>query len=285
LSTAAPGQFSPADLEVVRNRLSNALASPQSIAPMPRVCTQIAELAEQPRTDAIHLVRIIQTDPALVGEVMRVANSPAMRLRSTASSLHLAVSWLGISEVRNIALAKALRGEVFSAPGRDRECEQLWREAWLGALWCREIARQINRRYLETAFLGGLMHRAGAALAFKIISRFEQEKRLAMRAADLETMVSAVEPSFCRLLTSNWRLTAEVQDAASGWAEYPDGVSGELAGMVAAAHLLALCVLHPETVTDAAILESGIFAALGVAALDRVALLEKRALVLQSAEF
>ncbi|MFI4890352.1 MAG: HDOD domain-containing protein [Steroidobacterales bacterium] len=285
MTTAVSAQFSSTDLEAVRNRLSNALVSPQNIAPMPRVCAQIADLAEQPRTDAMQLVRVIQTDPALVGEVMRVANSPAMRLRSSASSLHQAVSWLGISEVRNIALARALRGEVFSAPGRDKECEQLWREAWLGALWAREAARQVNRRHLETSFLSGLMHRTGAALAFKIISRFEKEKHLAMGAADLEAMIGAVEPSFCRLLTSNWRLTAEVQDAASGWSEYPDGVNGELVGIIAAAHLLAVHTLRPEQVTADAVLGSRIFAALGASAEDRAALLAKRDEILKSAEF
>ncbi len=284
MSTGAGARFSAADLEAVRNRLSNALASPQNIAPMPRVCAQIADLAEQPRTDAVQLVRVIQTDPALVGEVMRVANSPAMRLRSAAASLHQAVSWLGISEVRNIALARALRGEVFSAPGRDRECEQLWREAWLGALWAREAARQINRRHLETSFLSGLMHRAGAALAYKIISRYEREKHLEMDAAHLAAMVGAVEPSFCRLLTSNWRLTAEVQDAASGWSEYPDGASSDLAGIVAAAHLLAVHTLQPELVGAEAVLESGIFAALGLSAEDRATLLAKREQILESSE-
>jgi HD-like signal output (HDOD) protein len=282
---ADKGSFSSADLEVVRNRLSHALSSPQNIAPMPRVCAQIAELSERPKTDAIQLVRIIQTDPALVGEILRVANSPAMRLRAAAGSLHQAVSWLGISEVRNIAMAKALRGEVFSAPGRDAECEQLWREAWLGALWAREIARLRNRRHLELSFLSGLMHRAGAALAYKIISRYEQEKHLHMDGAALQAMIGAVEPSFCRLLMSNWRLTSDVQDAASGWTEYPEGVKSDLAGVVAAAHLLAVHTLQPEQVPAESVLSSAILDALAMGAEDRALLLAQRDTVLRSADF
>jgi HD-like signal output (HDOD) protein len=285
VSTGAAAGFSSSDLETVRNRLSHALATPQNIAPMPRVCAQIGEMSEKPNADALRLVQVVQTDPALVGEIMRVANSPAMRLRAAASSLHQAVSWLGISEVRNIALAKALRGEVFSAPGREAECEQLWREAWLGALWAREVARQKNRRLLEVSFLGGLMHRSGAALAFKIITRYEKEKHLRMETPDLQAMIEAVEPSFCRLLMSNWRLTADVQDAASGWADYPAGVSGELVGIVAAAHLLAIHTLSPDLVTGEAVLASAILDALGMAPGERVSLLDKRAQVLASAGF
>jgi HD-like signal output (HDOD) protein len=285
LSGANPAACSAADLESVRNRLSHALATPQNIAPMPRVCAQIAELADRPQTDAIQLVRVIQTDAALVGEILRVANSPAMRLRAAAGSLHQAVSWLGISEVRNIAMAKALRGEVFSAPGRDAECERLWREALLGALWAREVARQRGRRHLEISFLSGLMHRAGAALAFKIISRYEQENHVRMADADLTAMLGAVEPSFCRLLMSNWRLTADVQDAASGWSEFPAQATGELTGVVAAAHLLAVHTLQPGEVSAEAALSSGIFDALGMAAEDRAALLALGEQVLRSANF
>ena len=85
MTTADKGSFSSADLEVVRNRLSHALSSPQNIASMPRVCAQIAELSERPRTDAIQLVRIIRP-------ILRAANSPAMRLQAAAGSLHQAVS-------------------------------------------------------------------------------------------------------------------------------------------------------------------------------------------------
>ena len=112
--------------------LIESLAGPQQIAPLPRVCAQLAELTAQNSTDAAQLSRLIQSDPALAGELMRVANSPALRPRSPIVSLQQAVSWLGVAEVRNIAMAVMLRGEVFSAPGHEPESEELWREAWLG---------------------------------------------------------------------------------------------------------------------------------------------------------
>ncbi len=269
----------------LRSRLGNALSHPQSIAPMPRVCAQIADIAAQPRADALQLVRVIESDPALVGAVMRVANSPAMRLRASASSLHQAISWLGIFEVRNIALSKALRGEVFTAPGRDAECERLWREALLAALWARELARNRNRRLLETSFLAGLMHRCGAALAFKIISQFEVERQLRLQDAQLRPILAAVEPSFARLLMSSWRLSPEVQDAASGWADYPQDKTADLAGVVAGARLLALHTLDPAQLTADAVLASAVFAALGVDAAMVQRVLDRRDSVLASAEF
>ena len=127
--------------------------------------------------------------------------------------------------------------------------------------------------------------RAAAALAYKIISRYQQEKHLLMDEAPLQAMIGAVEPSFCRLLMSNWRLTADVQDAASGWTEYPKGVKSDLAGVVAAAHLLAVHMLQPLDVLAEAVLASTLFEALAMSAEDLATLLAERDTLLRRADF
>ena len=191
--------------------MGESLASPQNIAPMPRVCAQLAELTAQHAADAAQLARLIQSDAALAGEIMRVGNSPALRPRAPIVSLQQAVSWLGVAEVRNIATAVMLRGEVFTAPGHEPESEGLWREAWLSGLWAKEIARE-RRKHVESAFLAALMHRTGAALALKILSGFEVQQRTVMDAKSFADLVSEFEPRFGRLLMNNWRLPDDVQD-------------------------------------------------------------------------
>jgi HD-like signal output (HDOD) protein len=255
--------------------MGESLASPQSIAPMPRVCAQLAELTAQHAADATQLARLIQSDPALAGEIMRVANSPALRPRSPIVSLQQAVSWLGVAEVRNIAMAVMLRGEVFSAPGHEPESEELWREAWLAGLWAKEIARE-RRKHVESAFLAALMHRTGAALALKILSGFEVLQCTVMDAQTFANLVSEFEPRFGRLLMSNWRLPDDVQDAASDWRDYQNSTHSDLAGTVHAAHLLATHTLHPQLLDEALVIESPVFEQLGVFPDDRRLLLTKR---------
>jgi HD-like signal output (HDOD) protein len=255
--------------------MGESLASPQSIAPMPRVCVQLAELTAQHAADATQLARLIQSDPALAGEIMRVANSPALRPRSPIVSLQQAVSWLGVAEVRNIAMAVMLRGEVFSAPGHEPESEELWREAWLAGLWAKEIARE-RRKHVESAFLAALMHRTGAALALKILSGFEAQQRTVMDAQTFAGLVNEFEPRFGRLLMSNWRLPDDVQNAASDWRDYRNSTHSDLAGTVHAAHLLATHTLHPQLLDEAVVIESPVFEQLGVFPDDRRQLLTKR---------
>ena len=261
--------------KAARDYLTASLTAPQTIAPLPRVCAELAQLTAQQVTDAAQLARLIQSDPALAGELMRVANSPALRPRTAIVSLQQAVSWLGVAEVRNIAMAVMLRGEVFVAPGHEVESEELWREAWLAALWAKEIARE-RRKHVESAFLAALMHRTGAALALKIVSRFEVERRSGVDALTLSELIGEFEPALGRLLMDGWLLPKDVQDAASHWRNYRESGHGDLAGSVHAAHLLAIHTLHPQLMAEALMVEDPVFEHLGVFPDDRRRMLAKR---------
>lgn len=261
--------------QTARTYLSDSLTAPQTIAPLPRVCAQLAELTAQQATDAAQLARLIQSDPVLAGELMRIANSPALRPRAAIVSLQQAVSWLGVAEVRNIGMAIMLRGEVFSAPGHEPESEELWREAWLAGLWAKEIARE-RRKHVESAFLAALMHRTGAALALKILSQFESDRRTVMDARTFADLVMEFEPAFGRLLMESWCLPGDVQDGASDWRNYRESSHSDLAGTVHAAHLLATHTLHPQLLTEELVVESPVFEQLGVFPDNRRAMLAKR---------
>lgn len=261
--------------QAAREYLQNAFACPQNIAPLPRICAELAQLTAQQTVDAAQLARLIQSDPALAGELMRVANSAAMRPRATVVSLRQAVSWLGVAEVRNIAMAVMLHGEVFVAPGHEPESEELWREALLSGLWAKEIARE-RRKHVESAFLAALMHRTGAALGVKILSQYEAEQRTVMDAGSFAELVAEFEPAFGRLLMNNWCLAGEVQDAACDWRDYSHSSRSDLAGTVNAAHLLATHTLHPLLLSEELVLESPVFEQLGIFPDERRAMLAKR---------
>ena len=261
--------------QAAREYLQNAFACPQNIAPLPRICAELAQLTAQQTVDAAQLARLIQSDPALAGELMRVANSAAMRPRATVVSLRQAVSWLGVAEVRNIAMAVMLHGEVFVAPGHEPESEELWREALLSGLWAKEIARE-RRKHVESAYLAALMHRTGAALGLKILSTYEAEQRTVMDAGSFAELVAEFEPAFGRLLMNNWCLAGEVQDAACDWRDYTHSSRSDLAGTVNAAHLLATHTLHPLLLSEELVLESPVFEQLGIFPDERRAMLAKR---------
>jgi HD-like signal output (HDOD) protein len=246
-----------------RDYMHAALASPQGMAPMPRVCAELADLAAKDSVDGAQYARLIQSDAVLAGEIMRVANSPALRPRTAIVSLQQAVSWLGVAEVRSIAMAIMLRGEVFVAPGHEPESEDLWREAWYAGLWAKEVAR-LRRKHVEGAFLAALMHRTGSALALKILARFEIEQRTALDARSFGELVLEFEPPFARMVMDGWRIAPEIQIAVSDWREYRNSSQADLAATVHAAHVLAAHTLHPQLLVEEIALDSPVWEHLGV---------------------
>lgn len=260
---------------VPRDYLHAAMAAPQGIAPMPRVCQELAELAANDSVDGAQYSRLIQSDPVLAGEIMRVANSPALRPRTAIVSLQQAVSWLGVAEVRSIATAIMLRGEVFVAPGHEPESEELWREAWFASLWAKEVAR-LRRKHVEAAFLAALMHRTGSALAMKILARFEIEQRTALDARSFGELVAEFDPPFARMLMEGWRISPEIQIAATDWRDYRSSSQADLAATVHAAHVLAGHTMHPQLLVEEIALESPVWEYLGVFVDQRKTLLAMR---------
>mgnify|MGYP000993135909 CR=1 FL=1 len=106
------------------------------LPPLPQVAVEVARLAatdpsgDDARTQgsAAALADLIQRDVALASQVMRVANSALYSRRAPVVSLPQAIAWLGFDTVRNIALAFAVRGELFLNPAFEARMKALWRK-------------------------------------------------------------------------------------------------------------------------------------------------------------
>src|SRR3954471_10768254 len=140
------------------------------LPPPPQIATEVMRLTrgdavtgEAGDTSAAELAQLIQRDVALASQVMRVANSALYARRTPVVTLSQAIAWLGIREIRNIAFAVAVQGQVFTSSYFRREMAELWRESVITALFAQEIAR-LKRRNVESAYLCGLLHRAGMAV-------------------------------------------------------------------------------------------------------------------------
>src|SRR3954471_16867324 len=157
------------------DRVLHAAITDESVKlpPPPQVVTEVMRLTrgdaanEGGDTSTTELAQLIQRDMALAGQVMRVANSAVYARRNPVVTLPQAIAWLGIREVRNIAFAVALKGQVFASAFFRGEVNDLWRESVITALFAQEIAR-LKRRNVESAYLCGLLHRVGMAV---ILSR------------------------------------------------------------------------------------------------------------------
>lgn len=126
-----------------------------------------------PQADAVQLSALIHRDPALAGQVLRIANSPTYMPRMPIVSLQQAVARLGLNTVTEIAFVASLQGGAFKVPGYEGELKQLWRHAIASAAFAKEIAR-LRRSNVEAAFLCGVLHAIGKPALLRVVADVEK---------------------------------------------------------------------------------------------------------------
>src|SRR4051812_43054250 len=214
----------PTNNEDVDRLLHAAMADDSlELPPPPEVASEVMRLT---RGDGItdgaadassqQLAALIQRDVALAGQVMRVANSALYARRTPVVTLSQAIGWLGIREIRNIAFAVAVQGQVFASSCFRREMADLWRESVITALFAQEIAR-LKRRNVESAYLCGLLHRAGMAVILNRVGAAALKHRITPDAAVVLQAATRQEARVGTHLAIAWGLPPAVSAAITHW--------------------------------------------------------------------
>ena len=129
----------------------------------PGAAMRLLWMLEDPRTSAADLGRLIESDPALSAQVIRLSNTAFYGLSGKISSAWRAVTVLGLATVRAIATTAAF--DLFSERGRSVP-DDFWPHSVTTAAAAAAIARRVGIQPND-AFSSGLLHDLGAALVFR----------------------------------------------------------------------------------------------------------------------
>ncbi len=233
-------------MQTIRDDLRASLNSKGvELLPMPQVAQRIVALAFDPSSDAAQLADLIQRDPTLAGHLMRVANSPYYSPRAKIESLQLAITWLGMSEVQNLAVALAIRGQVFKAPGHEADIDELWRESLATAMWAQAIGK-VRGNDADVAYLCGLLHAIGRVAVVRVLSRVEAQRRMVCDARSFALLLDEFEHDCAQQVSADWELPERVSTAVLSWRAYQSlAMHREDAAVTHAARQLATASLHP----------------------------------------
>jgi HD-like signal output (HDOD) protein len=154
-------------LSNVRKILNDPQKLSKQIPPLPVILMQLIERLKDPDADFIEIAAIIEKDPALAVDVLKVANSSLYsRGEGEISSLRNAVSLLGINGVSNISMtillekirpAKPIYYKMFG--------KQIWIHSVQCAFICRILASAGKLNEFDAYFLG-LIHDIGKIIIF-----------------------------------------------------------------------------------------------------------------------
>lgn len=141
------------------------------------VALKVQKAAREERYDIGEVERAIESDPALVAEVLRAANSAFFGGLSEVSSIRTAVLRLGLQRVTNLVF---LASEKSRYNARHPYISSLMRDLWHHASACALAAEWISRRVRfpqlgETVFIGGLVHDIGKLFLLRVLDEMSRE--------------------------------------------------------------------------------------------------------------
>jgi putative nucleotidyltransferase with HDIG domain len=225
----------------------------------PGAAMRLLWMLEDPRTSAADLGRLIESDPALSTQVIRLANTAFYGLSGKVSSAWRAVTVLGLATVRAIATTAAF--DLFSEKGRSVP-DDFWPHSVTTAAAAAAIARRVGIQPND-AFSSGLLHDLGSALGFRraprrydaVLELLEGNPEMSRIDAErLEFGMTHAEVGGAAL--SVMRFPAEMVEAISTHHTPPAEVTTPLGRVLIAADAVALEVDNITSEQNAPLVEA-----------------------------
>ena len=145
--------------------VEQALRNVRALHVFPRVAERVRRVVDDQRSSLIELEEVVAMDPALAGQLLRVANSPFYGLSRRVSTIRQAILILGFQQTRDLALALALASV---RRGLGQTGELLWRHALHVGVACRWMSQAVRGVNPAEGFVVGLLHDVGHLMLLQL---------------------------------------------------------------------------------------------------------------------
>ncbi|MFH0883802.1 MAG: response regulator [bacterium] len=152
-----PGEYEEEeDVEIM-----NYLDGVTRLTPMPQIAAQVLAISEDPHSSASQLAEIVQKDPVITANVLKLVNSAYYGYRRSISNIQQAIVVLGFDEVRNVTVAASLSQGLNIEGSRLFQGSDFWLHSLATATIAGAIAKRNPKVNADDAFIIGLLHDIG----------------------------------------------------------------------------------------------------------------------------
>jgi len=182
------------------------------------VALRVHREAREGKLDVNGLCRLLERDPALVGEVMRMANSSFFRGLSEVSSLREAAVRLGTKQIAAITMSIGQKRMYSSSKGPFKaRLVRLWQHAAAVSRGSRWVALNTGHRKLaDEAFVAGLLHDVGKMSLLRIIEDIAREGTVRLTNDLVNAALEKLSGQHGARLMESWNLPESLQSIALG---------------------------------------------------------------------
>lgn len=205
-------QLSAAEVSRMREELGRRLAQ-IGVASQPEVVLRLLELSARPDAQVNDFAKVIRTDHAVSGRVLKLANSSYFAQRAPVTSLERACVVLGLERLKAVSLGFQLSRAAGAGAAGDELARRVWTQSVMRACVAAELARVLAPGHVAEAFVIGLMADAGVPLMPRLLGAgYDANGAGAMAPAALYRVESDAYPfthvDVVSALASAWKLPA-----------------------------------------------------------------------------
>ena len=185
---------------------------------LPEVLGRMQEILDSDQIDIDEAVSLMRSDPALVGQILKMVNSAYYGLPREVEDVKYAVAFLGFNEIHRIMLSFSI-ADAF-ATEHTAALQELWFHSFHTALCADHIMKKKSAlRHPPDCWSAALLHDVGKLVYLKffpkhflVLRDFAMEKRCLFSTAEVE-MDLPRSTYLGTLLCDHWRLPLAVRDS------------------------------------------------------------------------
>ena len=235
--------------KAVMDDVEHALMSPQDVADkVLKFPTRMAELNKRLSDDSVEikeLIQLIQQDPVLSVDLLKLCNSPAFRRGDNeVASLQQAFVQLGREQLKRYVTTCLVREMIAIKPIYYRRFGlQIWRHSLQVAFLSTRISTELSVEEQETAFMLGLLHDVGKIAIFKmLLDEFQLADPGEMPNSWLFRQVMTTKSlTLSALLAGCWQLPSSLESSLIQLANTSTKPTEVLASVIWRANLISEC--------------------------------------------
>lgn len=223
--------------------LQKSIAKVNELSSLPEVTSRIVEVVENPDATAKDIHGVVEKDPALATRILKIVNSAFYGLPSQVASLERAILMLGLSALKNLALATSVTRLIKPGPICDEfQTLDLWKHCVAVAVCSKMIAHQARHPAPDEAFVAGLVHDMGLIVAQQVCPNSMKvvAERCIAEPQDFcaleQEVIGADHQAFGGAVAARWKFPPGLRFAIAYHHE-PDGLKPEFQKVTSIVHL------------------------------------------------
>lgn len=159
------------------NSVAKLVQGVSGLVTLPHIFVRINQLVEEPGSSIADIAKAVSQDPSFTVRLLKVANSPFYGFPSTIDTAAKAVSVIGTSQIRSLALSMSIAKSFENLPNELVSMDNFWRHSLYCGMIARILAKRTRKCDPEAVFTAGLLHDIGELVIF---SRMPEQAREAL---------------------------------------------------------------------------------------------------------